>query len=105
MAHLIDQSRGENRAACFVAGEPAWHKLGKVVSEAQTSEQAITLAELDWQVEKREVYAPINTPDGRGYQQVPGQFAVTRSDTQAVLGVVGAWFKQAAFESALSLAS
>lgn len=93
MAHLIDQSRGENRAACFVAGEPAWHKLGKVVSEAQTSEQAITLAELDWQVEKREVYAPIHTPDGRGYQQVPGQYAVTRSDTQAVLGVVGAWYK------------
>ena len=44
MAHEIDQSTG--RAAVFVNGQPAWHGLGTVVADAQTSEEAIRLAAL-----------------------------------------------------------
>ena len=49
MAHEIDVSTGQ--AAVFVVGEPPWHGLGANIQEAQTSQQAITLAHLDWGVE------------------------------------------------------
>ncbi len=35
MAHEIDTTTGA--AAVFVTGKPAWHKLGTVVAQAQTS--------------------------------------------------------------------
>lgn len=88
MAHEIDQTTG--RAACFVTGEPAWHRLGAVVKEAQTSEAAIGLAGLDWQVQ----LMPMLAADGAGGTiAVPGSFASMRSDTRSVLGVVGNWYK------------
>jgi len=34
MAHAIDQTTG--RAAVFVTGEPAWHRLGTVIEQATT---------------------------------------------------------------------
>lgn len=88
MAHEIDQTTG--RAAVFVTGQAAWHKLGSVVSTAQTSEDAIGLAGLNWGVELRKMYAD----DGKGGQsEVAGSFATCRNDTNAVLGVVGNWYK------------
>ena len=50
MAHAIDQTTG--RAAVFVTGEPAWHRLGVVIENATTSAEAIGLAGLDWHVEQ-----------------------------------------------------
>ena len=50
MAHEIDQTTG--RAAVFVTGEPAWHRLGTVIEQATTSAEAIGLAGLDWRVEQ-----------------------------------------------------
>ena len=44
MSHELDMSTGQ--PAVFVTGEPAWHKLGTVVSNALTSAQAIELARL-----------------------------------------------------------
>jgi phage/plasmid-like protein (TIGR03299 family) len=92
MAHEIDQTTG--RAAVFVTGEPAWHGLGTVVSEAQTSAEAITLAGLDWQVEKW----PLQTYglDRHGAAQVldvDDQYATVRTDTGAVLGVVSGQYR------------
>ena len=49
MAHDIDLTTGE--AAVFTTATPAWHKLGVTVSTAQTSEEAIRLARLNWTVE------------------------------------------------------
>jgi type IV secretion system protein VirD4 len=48
MAHAIDQTTG--RAAVFVTGEPAWHRLGTVIEQATTSAEAIGLAGLDWAI-------------------------------------------------------
>src|SRR5262245_52433487 len=48
MTQEIDQSTG--RAAVFVTDQPVRHGLGTVVAEAQTSEEAILLAALDWDV-------------------------------------------------------
>jgi phage/plasmid-like protein (TIGR03299 family) len=81
---MIDESAG--RAACFTAGEPAWHGLGINVANAVTARQAIILAHLDWTVEKRKLYAHWGG-DGQSLE-VPNWFATMRTDTNAVLGVV-----------------
>lgn len=92
MAHAIDTSTG--RAAVFVTRQPAWHKLGTVVSEAQTSEEAIKLAGLDWEVEMW----PLQTfglGQGGGVKvlDVAGHHATVRTDTGAVLGVVSSKYR------------
>lgn len=84
MAHEIDLSTG--RAAAFFAGQPAWHRLGTLVADCQTSEQAIDLAGLNWSVEKSPLF--IQSAAG-GLLPVAGHFACVRQDTGAALGVVG----------------
>lgn len=82
--HLIDITTGI--AACMVTGTPAWHRLGKVISSAATSAEAIKLAVLDWLVEQQPMYLANGN-------KVPGRVANVRSDTGAVLGVVGTGYK------------
>jgi phage/plasmid-like protein (TIGR03299 family) len=84
MSHEIDTSTGQ--AAVFVTREPAWHRLGTVVQEAQTSDEAIRLACQDWQVESTPLwYVP---PAQAQAVMVRGWVANVRNDTGAVLGVV-----------------
>ena len=87
--HMIDESAG--RAACFTAGEPAWHGLGINIANAVTARQAIILAHLDWTVEKRKLFAHWGG-DGQSLE-VPNWFATMRTDTNAVLGVVSDQYK------------
>lgn len=87
MAHEIDTTTGE--AACFVTGTPAWHKLGTVVAQAQTSAEAIKLARLDWAVEQWPLYAR----QGDAERPVTERVANIRSDTGAVLGVVSPGYR------------
>ncbi|HVT87735.1 MAG TPA: DUF932 domain-containing protein [Tepidisphaeraceae bacterium] len=86
MAHEIDQTTG--KAAVFVTGEPAWHRLGTVIEQATTSAQAIGLAGLDWNVAQWPVraFGPDNLGAGA---DIPDVVANVRTDTKAVLGVVG----------------
>jgi phage/plasmid-like protein (TIGR03299 family) len=49
-----------NEVASFFSVGKAWHGLGQTVDKAQTSEQAIKLAHLDYQVGITENYALIN---------------------------------------------
>src|ERR1035437_8368759 len=86
MAHEIDTTTGQ--AAVFVVGEPPWHGLGANIQEAPTSQQAIMLAHLDWSVEPW----PVRATDPN--QTLPAVLckqhrATVRTDTRAVLGVVG----------------
>lgn len=83
MAHQIDMSTGE--AAVFTAGEAPWHRLGINVHDAQTSEEAITLARLNWEVGLWPVQAvsPDRLVTCKRYR------ATVRLDTNSVLGVVG----------------
>lgn len=85
MAHEIDTTTG--RAAVFTTGEVPWHGLGITVSEAVESTQAIRLAALDWRVEQWPVSA--HAPDGWGTITAKEHVANVRTDTRAVLGVVG----------------
>jgi phage/plasmid-like protein (TIGR03299 family) len=85
MSHEIDITTG--RAAVFVTGEPAWHGLGTVIDTAATSRDAIGLAGLAWTVEQW----PIQTTDPGTLTAIdaPDHVANVRTDTHAVLGVVG----------------
>jgi phage/plasmid-like protein (TIGR03299 family) len=97
MAHQININKVTSQASFFSAREVAWHKLGKVVDNSLTSEEAILAAGLNYEVHKVDMYAdfrelPItNNPDvdkQRG-QVVPNIFATVRTDTRQVLGYVG----------------
>jgi phage/plasmid-like protein (TIGR03299 family) len=81
MPHEIDTT---GRAAVFTVGTPPWHRLGITVADAQTSEEAIRLAALDWSVEPWPFIARHNGTD----REVPDRVANIRADTGAVLGVV-----------------
>lgn len=65
----------------FFVGEPAWHGLGTVISNAPTSEDAIRIAELDWDV----IPKPIYDEFGR---EIPGFKVNMRSTDNANLGIV-----------------
>lgn len=75
-----------NVETMFTARVPAWHGLGTVVKEALTSEEAIRLAELDWDVTAKPLYLDDGT-------LVPGKVANVRSSDNKVLGVVGTSYK------------
>jgi len=58
-----------------------YHKLGTVVDDAQTWQQTIVKAGLDWQVDKRPLYTAAGL-------ELP-TFGIFRQDTDAFLGAVG----------------
>lgn len=61
--------------------EKPWHGLGTMVAEAPTSAEALRLAELDWNVEGRDVF----TAEG---MVIPGYKANTRDKDGKVMGIV-----------------
>jgi phage/plasmid-like protein (TIGR03299 family) len=68
----------------FMGVGSAWHGLGQIVTEAQTWEEAMRLAALDWTVAKRQLQL-----DGR---DVPA-WGVIREDNQQFLGSVGSDYR------------
>jgi len=87
MAHDIAFDAVRNESMTFQAGQPAWHNLGQNVEDAQTWEEAIKLANLDWKVVK----APLHTNwRNSGQVDITSHVSISRSDTQQSLGVVGA---------------
>lgn len=67
----------------FYAGrEKPWHGLGTQVDVAPTSADALRLAGLDWEVEKRKIFT------GFG-KAIPEYFANTRMSDESILGIVG----------------
>jgi phage/plasmid-like protein (TIGR03299 family) len=83
MGHNLNKT---NDKWSFAAkGEKAWHGLGQYVDKAMTAEEAIELAGLDYEVQKRTLF----TPDQDGnFIEVPGYFTNVRVDTNDPLGVV-----------------
>lgn len=69
----------------FFTRTPAWHKLGIVLPEAPSPDEALTLSGLDWKVEPR----PVFTADGTS---IDTHRAITRITDSAVLGVVSKSF-------------
>lgn len=90
MAHNIATDIKTGKAMCYTAGALPWHSLGQNVAEAQTWEEAIKLAGLDWEV----LDAPLYTQwTSSGPLKVEGYKAIVRKDTQQTLGVHGEGYK------------
>lgn len=79
MAHELG-----NTDTMFSVRETPWHKLGRVVQNAPTTEDAIKLAGLDWAVDK----VPMFLADGVKVDPKIAQ-AVRRATDGRILGVVG----------------
>jgi len=70
-----------NVETMFSVREVPWHGIGTIVQEAPTSEEAIVMAGLDWEVQNRPIYT------GQGVE-IAGYVANTRSSDDKVLGIV-----------------
>lgn len=63
----------------FFVQQPAWHRLGKVLDNPPTTEQAIIEAGLDWRVLEEPIY---QMEDGQ-WRVIPGYKSLLRdSDRQ-----------------------
>ena len=78
MSHQITSKDG-----IVLAGQRAWHGLGRVLPDAFSTQEALELAGLRWRVEQ-EPLAIASTG-----AVVPDMVANIRSDTREVLGIVG----------------
>jgi phage/plasmid-like protein (TIGR03299 family) len=88
MPHQLEQRDG--RASMFYIGAVPWHKLGRKLDKPATAAEAMKAARLDYTVVKRPLKAVIR---GRQQADVPNAFATVRTDTNAVLGVVGSRYE------------
>lgn len=81
--HALEMAGG--KANAFFVKEPAWHRLGTVLNDPPTTEEAIRLMNADWEVKKRE----LRTVDGEGNDVVVKGFkALVRETDNKVFDVV-----------------
>ena len=85
MAHELNFNQLNKTWSFASNAEKAWHGLGQVVDGAMTAEEAIKLANLDYTVEKANVY--MKTQDNTDVQ-VDGYYSTYRTDTNQYLGMV-----------------
>jgi phage/plasmid-like protein (TIGR03299 family) len=83
MAHNLNFNKKTGTWSFASRKEKAWHGLGQVVDHAMTSEEAIRLANLDYEVAKSPLF--FNSPDPTNAE---GFYATHRTDTNDFLGVV-----------------
>ena len=70
-------------------GALPWHGLGQAIPDGLSAQEAGELVQILWEVERRAVY---QERDGK-YIAIPDSYAVTRCDTEDVLGIVGARYR------------
>lgn len=90
MAHNLEIDEKDGSAS-FVTTKKAWHGLGEIVEKAMTSEEAIKLGRLDYDVVTVPMF--VNVEGVEGNIEVPEKFATMRTDKNTVLGVVGNRYK------------
>jgi phage/plasmid-like protein (TIGR03299 family) len=87
MAHNLHIENG--KASMMYVDEPPWHGLGTALKEPATAQQAITAANLDWEVVKK----PLLAFDGKVSHPIPDRFAIIRQDwlgqPKPIFGIVG----------------
>lgn len=76
------------KAAVVLAREPAWHGLGTVVDHLMKAEEAFKLAQLDWTVDKRQLFGEVN-----GVYVPVDAFGIFRTTDNALLGTCGKMYK------------
>lgn len=95
MAHNINRNAKTGQDAFFSVKVKAWHKLGKIVQDYPTSEEAIMYAGLNYEVEKRPLYSYGKLTDGTNGEllKINTHFATVRQDTEQYLGIVGSKYE------------
>lgn len=89
--------------AMFSVNEVPWHGLGKILDKPPTTEDAIVMAGLNWDVETAPLYVVDLGPNSRS-QDLPGwvaedhlteapAVAIRRVDNEKILGVVGTGYR------------
>lgn len=68
----------------FFVNQPAWHRLGKLLNNPPTTEQAIIEAGLDWKVEEE----PLYRIEKDGLVKIPTHKSLIRDWDRQLLGVV-----------------
>jgi phage/plasmid-like protein (TIGR03299 family) len=86
MAHNINYNELTEKHSFFSVKEKAWHNLGQLIQDYPTSAEAIHHAGLDYEVEKRKLFTPYSQDSTI---EVPNYYSTVRTDSNAVLGVVG----------------
>jgi len=66
----------------FFVKQPAWHGLGRVITEAPSIQDGLRLAGLDWKVSKEPIFLE-NTD-----HSIPGYYANVRCTDKRTLGIV-----------------
>ena len=86
--------------------ETAWHGIGKVTEGTLPAREAFDTAEALFSVEKRDLYYPISLDDEGADSglQPSGSFAVVRTDTEQLLGVVSEQYEIVQNDSLLRMA-
>jgi len=79
----------DGEAAVVLAREPAWHGLGTVVDHLMKAEEAFKLAQLDWTVEKRQLF---NKVDDTTFNPIDA-YGIFRTTDSQLLGTCGKMYK------------
>ena len=85
MAHNLN-IRSDGRASMIYVNQPPWHAQGVKLPKLATSAEVMEHAGLDYTVTKQPLYT---LADKKRLVEVPDHFCTIRTDTHAVLGVVG----------------
>jgi hypothetical protein len=92
MAHLINYDERKGTHSFASHSEKAWHGLGQVVEKAMTAEEAINLANLDYEVYKTTLHPNVDGSPING-EAIDDKFAIMRKDNNAYLGMVGSRYE------------
>jgi phage/plasmid-like protein (TIGR03299 family) len=89
MSHELEMVNGE--ASMFTVKKMAWHGLGRILDKApETSKEAITLAGLDWNVEKRDIFWKNQQEE---FYKIPDRVSLVRASDQKPLSIVSDHYK------------
>jgi len=86
MAHNLARKK-DGSAAIVYAGETPWHRLGVKVEKAFDAKTALEQGGLDFTIEKTKIACA----DTRAV--IPDRFAIRRTDTKDVLGIVTGFYQ------------
>ena len=94
MAHELNFNAKRKTYSFVTNTEKAWHGLGTIVDHAMTSEEAIKLANLDFDVKQTSIHARIVNEEGIAlYSPYEEKVANYRTDNNEVLGLVGSRYE------------
>lgn len=104
MSHELEIMEN-GKASMFYAGDLPWHRLGTRVETEITASKALEAANLNWKVEKRDLYIKgKNEVDGIPVigKKAGDNMAVVRTSDEKILGVVGSKYQPIQNEEAFS---